>query len=88
MLPFQEGGLWCLTPLFNNILAILWQSVLLVGKSEYPGKPTDLLQATDKLYHIMLYRVDLAMGGIRRQLKNNLNAEFLVKHDQVKMFFL
>ena len=35
----------------------------------------------------MLYRVHLAMGEIRRQFKNNLNAEFLVKHDQVKMYF-
>jgi hypothetical protein len=35
---------------FNNISAISWQSVLVVGKPEYPEKTTDLTQVTDKLY--------------------------------------
>ena len=50
---------------FNNISVISWWSVVLVEETEYPEKTTDLSQVTDKLYHIMLYRVHLTMDEVQ-----------------------
>jgi hypothetical protein len=45
------------------------------GKLEYQEKTTDLPQVTDKLYHMVMNRVRLAMNGI---ITHNVGGETLI----------
>ena len=58
---FIIGWFMVLIATFNNSSVILWWSG---EETQYPKKTTDLSYVAEKLYHIMLDRVHIAMNVV------------------------
>jgi hypothetical protein len=77
------GGLCCLTPLSTIVQLYRGGQFYWWRKPEYPEKTTNLPYVTDKLYHIMLYRVQRKVSGFS---EFRFTANTNVHHDKYIIF--
>jgi hypothetical protein len=61
----------CFNATFNNISAISWRPVLVVGEAGVPGETTDHGQATGKLYHLRLLVECNLFGNLQSRVRTH-----------------